>query len=127
MSAAFSLSLVAEANVSSGLEVTAKTHPVPQVKKEHVMSCQQLHVKKLDESQLTYIDNKQSHIKGAAKCCQCAYNSGYQQGALLQEFISLDVNTLGDIPTSSDGRYRSVHQAFALGYQAGVNSFINNQ
>jgi hypothetical protein len=89
-----------------------------------VTPCNQVHVRKVDESILTNLAEHQVHVKGVHKCCQCAYNSGYQQGALLQNFISLDVESLGDSHASADGHYKSIHQAFALGYSDGVNSFI---
>ena len=90
------------------------------------MPCNQAHVRQFDESTLPDLAAHQMHGKGVHKCCQCAYNSGYQQGALLQNFISLDIDSLGDAHTSSNGRYKSVHQAFSLGYSDGVNSFIRS-
>ena len=86
--------------------------------------CTQVHVRQVDESILTNLAEHQMHVKGVQKCCQCAYNSGYKQGALLQKFISLDIESLGDSHASADGHYKSIHQAFALGYSDGVNSFI---
>jgi hypothetical protein len=88
--------------------------------------CHQMHLKRFDESILTNLAEYQKHVKGAYKCCQCAYNSGYQQGAFLQEFISLDIDKLGDVQVNEDGCYKSVHQAFALGYSDGVNTFIKS-
>lgn len=127
MSAAFSLSLVANTKeLSKAGSIVQKTN-VNETDEDHAMTCKQSHLKKLDESKLSYVDKHQVRAKGERKCCQCAYNSGYQQGSLLQEFISLDVDSLGDIAESEDGRYKSVHQAFALGYQDGVNSVIKNQ
>ncbi|MFQ3313146.1 MAG: hypothetical protein ACI8SC_002350 [Colwellia sp.] len=86
--------------------------------------CNQVHIRQLDESLLTDLVEHQRYVKRAHKCCQCAYNSGYQQGSLLQKFISLDVESLGDAHANADGHYKSIHQAFALGYSDGVNSFI---
>ena len=39
---------------------------------------------------------------------------------------SLDFESLGDAHAGSAGRYKSVLQAFALGYSDGVNSFIRS-
>ena len=86
--------------------------------------CNQVHIRQLDESMLTDLAKHQRHVKGAHKCCQCAYNSGYQQGSLLQKFISLDIESLCDAHANVDGHFKSIHQAFALGYSDGVNSFI---
>jgi len=90
------------------------------------MPCNQLHARQFDEDKLTDLAEHQMHAKGVHKCCQCAYNSGYNQGSLLQTFISLDIDSLGDAHERSDGRYKSVHQAFSLGYSDGVNSFIKS-
>ncbi|WP_157442992.1 hypothetical protein [Colwellia piezophila] len=90
------------------------------------MSCNQVHERRLDESSLTNLAEYQISTKGSYKCCQCAYNSGYQQGSLLQRFISLDIDSLGDTHTGPDGNHKSIHQAFALGYSDGVNSFISS-
>jgi hypothetical protein len=90
------------------------------------MPCNELHVRQFDESTLPDLEEHQMHGKGAHKCCQCAYNSGYQQGSLLQTFISLDIESLGEAHTNANGRYKSVHQAFSLGYNDGVNSFIRS-
>lgn len=90
------------------------------------MPCNKVHVRQFDESTLPDLAEHQMHGKGAHKCCQCAYDSGYQQGSLLQTFISLDIDSLGDAPRSSNGRYKSVHQAFSQGYSDGVNSFIQS-
>lgn len=130
MNVAYSLNLAASKGgfSESGEAVdSAQPRQVQTINEDHVMSCQQSHEKNIDERLLTFIDNSKVHVKGDKKCCQCAYNSGYKQGALLQEFISLDVESLGDIPESADGKYRSVHQAFAIGYQDGVDSFIKSQ
>ena len=91
------------------------------------MPCNKDHVRYVDETLLTNLAAHQLPAKGANKCYQCAYNSGYQQGALLQEFISLNIDSLNDSQVSTDGPYKSIHQAFALGYSDGVNSFIRNQ
>lgn len=90
------------------------------------MSCNQLHARQFDEDVLTDLAEHQLYGKGKFKCSQCAYNSGFKQGALLQNFISLDIDSLGDAPKNPEGRYKSVHQAFALGYTDGVNSFIRS-
>jgi len=98
-----------------GLKVINMNSPTP---------CNQVHIRQVDESILTDLAEYQRHVKEAHKCCQCAYNSGYQQGSLLQKFISLDIESLGDAHANVDGHYKSIHQAFALGYSDGVNSFI---
>jgi len=90
------------------------------------MPCNKVHVRQFDESTLPDLEPHQMNGKGVHKCCQCAYNSGYQQGSLLQTFISLDIDSLGDSHTSENGRYKSVHQAFSQGYNDGVNSFIRS-
>jgi hypothetical protein len=90
------------------------------------MPCNQVHVRQFDESSLPDLESHQMHGKGANKCCKCAYNSGFQQGSVLQTFISLDIDSLGEAPRSSNGRYKSVHQAFSQGYNDGVNFFIQN-
>lgn len=90
------------------------------------ISCNQVHLRQIDESMLTSLTADQVRRKGAYKCCQCAYNSGYQQGSLLQKFISLDIESLGDSTVNADDQYKSIHQAFALGYSDGVNSVIKN-
>jgi hypothetical protein len=89
------------------------------------MPCNNPHSRTLDENQLTNLTRHQMHDHGRHKCCQCAYNSGYDQGFALQESIRLDINALGDSQASGDGRHRSVHQAFALGYSHGIQDFIN--
>ena len=88
------------------------------------MACTEIHSRQLDEEQLTSLSNHQMHDHGRHKCCQCAYNSGYEQGYSLQESISLNINDLGNSQARSDGRHKSVHQAFALGYSSGINDFI---
>jgi len=80
----------------------------------------------LDEGTLINLAEHQKHGQGRHKCCQCAYNSGYQQGSQLQSSISLDIESLGDSQASADGRHKSVHQAFSLGYSDGINAFINS-
>lgn len=126
MNAALSVSSITDANEISVAENIVSAHRVKNVNKEQVMTCQQTHVKKLDETKLVALGEHQMHIKGAQKCCQCAYNSGYEQGALLQHFMSLDIDSLGDASPDSEGRYKNIHQAFALGYSDGVNSFLKS-
>lgn len=88
------------------------------------MSCNKKHINILDENKLTTLSDHQMQKHGRHKCCQCAYNSGYQQGFELQESISLDINALGDTQARSDGRHKSVHQAFSLGYSHGIQDYI---
>lgn len=88
------------------------------------MPCNNGHIKRLDENQLTTLNKHQMHNHGRHKCCQCAYNQGYEQGAQLSENITLNINALGDSQADGDGRHKSVHQAFALGYIHGINDFI---
>lgn len=115
-----------EADTVSNSEKTTGTRGLKIVNMNNSASCSQTHVRQVDESLLTNLAPHQLHAKGAHKCCQCAYNSGYEQGSLLQQFISLDIESLGDAPVSDGGNQKSVHQAFALGYSDGVNSFIRN-
>jgi len=115
-----------EADAVSDSEKTTGTRGLKIVNMNNSASCSQTHVRQVDESLLTNLAPHQLHAKGAHKCCQCAYNSGYEQGSLLQQFISLDIESLGDAPVSDGGNQKSVHQAFALGYSDGVNSFIRN-
>ncbi len=110
----------------SALEISTGTHGLKVINMNDSLSCNQAHPRTIDESILSNLAAHQMHVKGAHKCCQCAYNSGYQQGSLLQKFISLDIESLGDSHASSDGHYKSIHQAFALGYSDGVNSFIRS-
>lgn len=98
-----------------------------------VLLCNQEHLIHIDEAVLTDLTlpqvnshSPQVNSKAVGKCYLCAYNSGYQQGSLLQKFISLDIDSLGESGVSRDGTYKSVHQAFALGYSDGVNFIINN-
>ena len=91
------------------------------------MPCTNSHAIRLNENTLTSLTDHQMHGQGRHKCCQCAYNSGYQQGSQLQTNISLDISNLGDSQASADGRHKSVHQAFALGYSDGINAYITNQ
>jgi hypothetical protein len=88
------------------------------------MPCTNTHVKRLDEETLTNLTHHQMEGQGRHKCCQCAYNSGYQQGAQLKTNICLDIASLGNTQASADGRHKSVHQAFALGYSHGINAYI---
>lgn len=88
------------------------------------MPCNSEHIRHLDESRLATLDRHQKHDHGRHKCCQCAYNSGYAQGRELSTSIHLNIDELGDSQAERDGRHRSVHQAFALGYSDGVRDFI---
>ena len=90
------------------------------------MPCNANHALRLDEDKLTTLKEHQMNGHGRHKCCQCAYNQGYEQGAQLRENISLNINALGDTQAGGDGRHKSVHQAFALGYIDGINHFIDN-
>ena len=126
MNAALSLNVNLTTLTVSDKKIVVEKQRVERVNKSVIMACNQEHVRFVDENLLEDVGEHQMHIKGANKCCQCAYNSGYQQGSLLQEFISLDIDRLGDSPPNSEGRYKSIHQAFALGYKDGVNSFIKN-
>jgi len=110
----------------SALETSTGTHGLKVINMNDSISCNLAHARTIDESILSNLAAHQMHVKGAHKCCQCAYNSGYQQGSLLQKFISLDIESLGDSHASADGHYKSIHQAFALGYSDGVNSFIRS-
>ncbi len=112
-----------EADVSISC-LSAKSHQLRMIDGNDNSSCDKEHARQFDESLLTDVEEHQLHPKGKHKCCQCAYNSGFQQGAMLQSFISLDIDSLGDAHMGSNGRYKSVHQAFAIGYSDGVNSFI---
>ncbi|TYK65862.1 hypothetical protein [Colwellia echini] len=126
MNAVLSLDVNLVTETVSDTKIMVEKHSVEKISSNVIMACNQEHVRHVDESKLEDVGEHQLHIKGAHKCCQCAYNSGYQQGSLLQEFISLDIDRLGDVPPNSQGRYKSIHQAFALGYKDGVNSFIKN-
>ncbi len=75
--------------------------------------------------------NRQPRNKETADPLPANYHDTYfkwlgYKGALYLHFISLDIDSLGDAHERSDGRYKSVHQAFSLGYNDGVNSFIKN-
>ncbi len=115
-----------EVDTISAQKKSAVTRGLKIVNRNNSVSCEKVHVKQIDESLLTDLAEHQLHAKGANKCCQCAYNSGYEQGSLLQQFISLDIDSLGDAPVRDDGVQKSIHQAFALGYADGVNSYIRN-
>jgi len=115
-----------EVGTISAQKKSAGTRGLKIVNMNNSVSCKKVHVKQIDESLLTDLAEHQLHAKGANKCCQCAYNSGYEQGSLLQQFISLDIESLGDAHVSEGGKQKSVHQAFALGYSDGVNSFIRS-
>ena len=113
-----------DACVISKPKISTATRGLRVINMNSSTPCNQVHIRQLDESMLTDLAEHQRHVKGAHKCCQCAYSSGYQQGSLLQKFISLDIESLGDAHANVDGHYKSIHQAFALGYSDGVNSFI---
>ncbi|ALO33950.1 hypothetical protein CMT41_03810 [Colwellia sp. MT41] len=126
-----SLDLTFDFNLGNEVAVAAPrliagSQSLTKVSRQDKMSCQQDHQRQFDESALTTLAEYQMHGKGKHKCCHCAYNSGFKQGSLLQNFISLDIDSLGDAQVSADGGYKSVHQAFALGYSDGVNSFIRS-
>ena len=115
-----------QAKAVSGADIVAKPPRLKIINRKDKMPCNQAHVRQFDESTLPDLEEYQMQGKGIHKCCQCAYNSGFQQGSLLQTFISLDIESLGEAHTSANGRYKSVHQAFSLGYSDGVNSFIRS-
>jgi len=119
-------SLNLEVGTISAQKNSAVAHGLKIVNMKKSATCKKAHVKQIDESLLTDLAEHQLHAKGAHKCCQCAYNSGYEQGSLLQQFISLDIASLGDAPVRADGKQKSIHQAFALGYSDGVNSYIRS-
>jgi hypothetical protein len=119
-------SLNLEVGTISAQKKSAVTRGLKIVNRNNSVSCEKVHVKQIDESLLTDLAEHQLHAKGANKCCQCAYNSGYEQGSLLQQFISLDIDSLGDAPVRDDGVQKSIHQAFARGYSDGVNSYIRS-
>lgn len=89
------------------------------------MPCNNQHARILNENELSNLAHHQMHEHGRHKCCQCAYNQGYDQGFQLSENVTLNINTLGDSQARADGRHKSVHQAFALGYSNGIRDFIN--
>ncbi|EEZ00062.1 hypothetical protein VOA_000125 [Vibrio sp. RC586] len=91
------------------------------------MPCNNQHIERLDEQRLEALEEHQMHGNGRHKCCQCAYNQGYQQGLDLLANISLNIAALGDSQAERDGRHKSVHQAFALGYADGVQAYIESQ
>jgi len=122
------LGLTRNLNRKSASQAGFSTEPqrLKLIHRNDKMPCNQIHVRHFDESTLPDLEPHQMHGKGLHKCCQCAYNSGYQQGSLLQTFISLDIDSLGEAHTSANGGYKSVHQAFSQGYNDGVNSFIRS-
>lgn len=89
------------------------------------MPCHQHHAKILNEDELSSLMEHQMHKHGRHKCCQCAYNQGYEQGFKLSETAVLDISKLGKSQARADGRHKSVHQAFALGYNHGIRDFIH--
>lgn len=107
-------------------DIAKTSHQLRMIDGNDKKSCNKEHARQFDESLLADIEEHQLHPKGKHKCCQCAYNSGFQQGAMLQSFISLDIDSLGDAHMGANGHYKSVHQAFAIGYSDGVNSFIRS-
>ncbi len=115
-----------QGNTASEVNTLAKPPRLKLINRKDKMPCNRTHVRQFDESTLPDLEEYQVQGKGIHKCCQCGYNSGFQQGALLQTFISLDIESLGDAHVSPNGRYKSVHQAFSLGYRDGVNSFIRS-
>ena len=88
------------------------------------MPCVNQHIEKLNEHRLEALEEHQMHGNGRHKCCQCAYNQGYQQGRALLTNVSLNIDTLGNSQAERDGRHKSVHQAFSLGYADGVQAYI---
>jgi len=130
MQAMFStdLNLNSTSQVKAAVEsdIIAKPPKLKIIHRNDKMPCNQVHVRQFDESTLPDLEEYQMQGKGIHKCCQCAYNSGFQQGSVLQTFISLDIESLGEAQPSANGRYKSVHQAFSLGYSDGVNSFIRS-
>lgn len=124
MHALLSRDLEKEVVLAAG--IIADTQRLTKTNRNDKMKCTHVHLRQLDESTLTTLAEHKMHGKGRHKCCQCAYNSGFNQGSLLQSFISLDIESLGDAHAGSAGRYKSVHQAFALGYSDGVTSFIRS-
>ncbi|HCE2683336.1 hypothetical protein V3H21_22625 [Vibrio parahaemolyticus] len=91
------------------------------------MPCQHSHRVTLDENALhTELEKHQKHGYGRHKCCQCAYNIGFDQGVILSANPVLDITRLGDSQADADGRHRSVHQAFARGYHDGVSHYIHS-
>lgn len=128
LSADLNLNLVQNQGREAGRKPRDITEPkrLSIINRKDTMPCKQVHLRELDENLLEDLAGPQLQVKGAIKCCQCAYNSGYQQGSLLQKFISLDLESLGDSHANIDGSHKSVHQAFALGYSDGVNACIKN-
>lgn len=106
--------------------IIAETQRLTKKNRNDKMLCNQVHLRQLDENTLTTLAEHKMHGKGKHKCCQCAYNSGFKQGSLLQNFISLDIDSLGDAHVDPYGCYKSVHQAFAFGYSDGVNACIRS-
>ena len=90
------------------------------------MPCNINHARIISEARLADLSNHQMHNNGRHKCCQCAYNSGYDQGARLSTAPTLNIDDLGTSQAAADGRHKSVHQAFALGYSDGIEEFINS-
>lgn len=89
------------------------------------MACTIVHSLKLDEERLKSLDSHQKHGYGRHQCCQCAYNQGYNYGIVLSDNLRLDIEQLPETQAERDGRHKSVHQAFALGYADGVSDLIN--
>ena len=72
------------------------------------MPCNNPHARLLDENRLITLSNHQMHEHGRHKCCQCAYNQGYEQGSQLMENIVLNINALGDSQASGDMSFYSL-------------------
>lgn len=89
------------------------------------MSCNLNHDFVINTERLVNLEKHQMHDHGRHQCCQCAYNQGYQQGLILSTNMHLDMEVLPISQAEKDGRHRSIHQAFALGYSDGVADFIN--
>ena len=88
------------------------------------MPCSRNHSLTLDEDRLETLEEHQKHGHGRHKCCQCAYNIGFEQGLVLQSTISIDTESLDTTQAQPDGRHKSVHQAFGLGYLDGIAKYI---
>ena len=91
------------------------------------MPCTNPHARLVSEERLLTLEEHQKHNHGRHKCCQCAYNVGFEQGLELSREPKFSIDELGHSQASVDGRHRSVHQAFALGYSDGVAAFIESE
>ena len=90
------------------------------------MPCELSHSRILNENNLSMLKRHQMHEHGRHKCCQCAYNQGYDQGLELSDRVILNIENLGHTQAMADGRHKSVHQAFAKGYSDGFQAYIDN-